>query len=152
MTALLVHSVSPSEHDKQLAFESNTVLESVSALLHDVKLQFLDDDAPRETVFLPATAIRLLSSILKEIAKGNAVTLVPSNATLTTQQAADILNVSRPFLIGLLDAEKLPYQRLGSHRRILLADLMAFKSKVDTARDDAMRQITEEAQELSLGY
>lgn len=74
------------------------------------------------------------------------------NAMLTTQEAADILNVSRPFFIGLLDAGKMPYQRLGSHRRILFKDLIAFKEKTDAARAEAMRQLTEEAQELDMGY
>jgi len=84
--------------------------------------------------------------------KGNAVMPMPINTMLTAQEAADILNVSRPFLVGLLEAGKIPYQRLGSHRRILLQDLMAFRAKTDAARADAMRQLTEEAQELDMGY
>ena len=60
--------------------------------------------------------------------------------------------MSRPFFVGLLEAGKMPYQRLGSHRRILLKDLMAFKEQVDATRAEAMRQLTEEAQELDLGY
>lgn len=80
------------------------------------------------------------------------MTLLPSNAMLTTQEAADVLNVSHPFLIGLLDTGKIPYQRLGSQRRILLKHLMAFKEKTDAAREEALRQLTEEAQELNMGY
>jgi excisionase family DNA binding protein len=124
----------------------------VSTLLHEVRLQLLDEDAPHAAFSLPASALRLLNEVLKEMAKGNAVMFIPVNAMLTTQEAADILNVSRPFLVGLLEAGKIPYQRLGSHRRILFKDLMAFKEKTDAARDDAMWQLTEEAQELDMGY
>jgi excisionase family DNA binding protein len=152
MTALLERTITPTEADRRLASESSQLMETVSTLPHDVRLQFLDADAPHNAISLPAPALRLLNEILKEMAKGNAVTLIPINAMLTTQEAADILNVSRPFLVGLLEAGKMPYQRLGSHRRILFKDLMAFKQKADVARADAMRQLTEEAQELDLGY
>ena len=104
-------------------------METVSTLQHDVRLQFLDADAPQNAFSLPAPALRLLNEILKEMAKGNAVTLIPFNAMLTTQEATDILNVSRPFFIELLDAGQMPYQRLGSHRSILFKDLMSSKKK-----------------------
>ncbi len=152
MTALLERTITPTEEDRRLASESSQLMETVSTLLHDVRLQFLDADAPRNAISLPAPALRLLNEILKEMAKGNAVTLIPTNAMLTTQEAADIMNVSRPFFIGLLEAGKMPYQRLGSHRRILFKDLMDFKEKTDAARAEAMRQLTEEAQELDMGY
>lgn len=152
MANLLERTITPTEDDRRLASESSQFLEPVSILPHEIRMQFLDKDAPQSAFSLPAPALRLLNEILKEMAKGNAVTLIPNNAMLTTQEAADILNVSRPFFIGLLEAGKMPYQRLGSHRRILFQDLMAFKEKTDVARADAMRQLTEEAQELDLGY
>lgn len=71
---------------------------------------------------------------------------------IATQEAADILNVSCPFLIRLLDTEQIPYQRLGSHRRILFQDLIKFKETVAVARTEAIRLLTEEAQELEMGY
>ncbi len=152
MTPLLDRTITPTENDRRLAVESSQFLELVSALPHEIRLQFLDEDAPPTAFTLPATALRLLNEILKEMAKGNAVTLIPTNAMLTTQEAADILNVSRPFFVNLLEAGKMPYQRLGSHRRILFKDLMTFKEKADTARAEAMRRMTEEAQELDMGY
>ena len=75
----------------------------------------------------------------------------PADALLTMQEAADILDVSHAFLVGLLEAEKIPYQRLGDRRRILFQDVIAFKAKMEAARADAMRQLTEEAQELDMG-
>ena len=152
MTTLSERTITPTESDRRLASESSRVLEPLSALPHELKVQFLDDDAQGEAFSIPAPAVRMLNEILKEMAKGNAVTLVPNDAMLSTQEAADILNVSRPFLVGLLEAGKIPYQRLGSHRRILFRDLMGFKTRTDAAGDDAMRQLTEEAQELKLGY
>ena len=152
MTALLERAIAPTENDKRLASESSRLLEPLMALPHEVRMQLLDEAAPPHIFSLPASALRLLNEILKEMAKGNAVTLIPVHAMLTTQEAADILNVSRPFLVGLLEAGRIPYQRLGSHRRILFQDLMAFKAKADCDREEALRLLTEEAQELDMGY
>ena len=152
MNALQERTITPTEEDKRLADASRSCFDIVSTLPYAVRLQFLDEDAPHNAVTLPATVLRLLSEVLNEMAKGNAVTILPNDAMLTTQEAAHILNVSRPFLVGLLEEGRIPYQRLGSHRRILVRDLMAFKANADVERADALRQLTEEAQELNRGY
>src|SRR5689334_19154104 len=102
MTALLERTVTPTEDDKRLASETSPLLEAFASLPHEVRVQFLDAASPGTVLSIPAPALRLLNEILKEMARGNAVTLIPIHALLTTQEAADILNVSRPFLIGLL--------------------------------------------------
>lgn len=152
MPILNERTIPLTEHDKMLASESSRVLEQFGEAVHELRVRLLGEDVPKAELSLPAPAVRMLGNILKEMAKGNSVTLVPNDAILTTQEAADILNVSRPFLVGLLEAGRIPYQRLGSHRRILFGDVMSFKAKTDSARDDAMRQLTEEAQELKMGY
>jgi excisionase family DNA binding protein len=152
MAALLEKTVTPSDNDKRIASETSQFLEPLVSDSREVQFQFVGGASPMQVLSIPAPALRLLNEILKEMAKGNAVTLIPIHALLTTQEAADILNVSRPFLIGLLEAGRMPYQRLGSHRRILFKDLMAFKEKTDTDREEALRALTEEAQELSMGY
>jgi excisionase family DNA binding protein len=152
MATVSERTITATEADKQMATESSRILEPLAARPHDLKLELLDEDMSRQFLNLPAPAVRALSQILKELAKGNSVTLVPNDAMLSTQEAADILNVSRPFVVSLLEAGKIPYQRLGSHRRILFRDLMAFKQKSDASGDEAMRQLTQEAQELGLGY
>jgi excisionase family DNA binding protein len=98
----------------------------------DVRIQ--SDGEPEEMVTIPASAFRLLNDILTQMAQGNAVTLIPIHAELTTQQAADILNVSRPFLIEQVEKNLIPHRKVGSHRRILFKDLMAYKHDMDRKR------------------
>lgn len=105
-----------------------------------------------EQIELPAAAVRLLVDLLSTMAEGNAVTLIPIHAELTTQQAADLLNVSRPFLIRELEADVIPYRKVGSHRRILFSDLMKYKHKIDNKRHEVLDELAAQAQELDMGY
>jgi len=101
---------------------------------------------------LPAGAVAVLMEVLEAMAAGRGVTLIPENAELTTVEAASILNVSRPYLIKLLDEKVIPHRLVGKHRRILIDDVMAYKERIDAAREDVLAQLTAEAQENDMGY
>jgi excisionase family DNA binding protein len=104
------------------------------------------------SVAVPHEAFQILLDALGQLALGNAVKVVPVHAELTTHQAAELLNVSRPYLIVLLDAGKIPHRRVGTHRRIRFTDLMAYKKQDDAVRDAAVAELTRQAEDLGLGY
>ncbi len=114
-----------------------------------LKVREAGQDRPLE---LPAGAAALLMEILEAMAAGRRVTVIPENAELTTVQAADVLNISRPFLIKLLNEKVIPYRRVGKHRRVRIEDVMAYKAKIDQERESVLDQLAREAQELGLGY
>ncbi|TYK47026.1 excisionase family DNA-binding protein [Actinomadura decatromicini] len=103
-----------------------------------------------EALVLPRQAVSLLTYILSQAAAGRGVSVMPSHAELTTQQAADLLNVSRPYLIGLLERETIPYRRVGRHRRIRYDDLMAYKRESEAKNRAAADELAELGQELGI--
>jgi excisionase family DNA binding protein len=156
MTALIsekFETVAPTEAEAQLARESSRRLATHKlGRRSSVRIQLLDDGKEAEAVAVPASALRLFLHLLTEMSQGNAVTLIPTHAELTTQQAADLLNVSRPYLVKLLDEGKIPCRTVGKYRRVRFDDLMAYKRKDDEARAKILDQLTAEAQELGMGY
>lgn len=117
-----------------------------------LQVRVAPDDEPEEAISIPISAIQLLNDILTEMAKGNAVTVCPVHAELTMHQAADMLNVSHPFLIEQLDKGAIPYRKVGDHRRVMCNDLMAYKETMDKNRFEALEELSAIDQELGLGY
>jgi excisionase family DNA binding protein len=105
-----------------------------------------------EALTIPLSALTLLRVILEEMAQGNAITLTPVHAELTTQEAADLLHVSRPFLINLLESGEISYRKVGRHRRVRFDDLTAYKQRTDAARAKVLDELVSQAQELDMGY
>ena len=106
--------------------------------------------ADGERVELPGAVFRLLKDIVRNMQLGRAIVLIPENQQLTTQRAADLLGVSRPYLIKLLEAGELPHHKAGSHRRIYLKDLAAYQKRRDVERKAALDRIAKEAFESGL--
>jgi excisionase family DNA binding protein len=143
--------VAPSEADAILARESARRLASTLAKADGtVRLKVTEPDAGSETVAVPTAAFRLLVVILAEMARGNAVRLIPHHVELTTQEAAEILNVSRPYLVRLLEEGRLPFHRTGTHRRVLFKDVMAFKVGRHRARSNVLDELSKMDQDLGL--
>lgn len=121
-------------------------------LQRDIHLKIVDAEGHEEALDIPKEAFRLLVEILSEMANGNAVSLIPIHAELTTQEAADLLNVSRPFLVKLLETGEIPFHKVGRHRRVRFADLTAYKEHTDSARAEALDELVAQAQEFGTGY
>jgi excisionase family DNA binding protein len=141
----------PSESDVELARTSGQRLAPFARLGRPVKVR-VKGAGEEESIELPAGAVRLLVEILEDMAAGHAVTIVPQHAELTTQQAADFLNVSRPFLVQLLEDKKLPYRKVGTHRRIRFEDVLSYKEAIDADRRKVLDELAAEAQDLDMGY
>jgi excisionase family DNA binding protein len=110
-----------------------------------------EDGTAAQSVTVPREAFDLFLQILGQMANGNAVTIVPVHAELTTQQAADLLNVSRPFVVGLLEQGVLPHRKVWTHRRILFADLAKYQWEDEERRRQIMADLAEEAEKHGLG-
>ncbi|SET29400.1 excisionase family DNA-binding protein [Nonomuraea wenchangensis] len=103
-----------------------------------------------DPLILPREAVSLLAFILAQAAEGGGVTVIPSHAELTTQQAADMLNVSRPYLIKLLETGEIPFRLIGKHRRITYEDLQNYKRRDDAKRRAAADELAQLGQELGI--
>lgn len=103
-------------------------------------------------VILPAALVALLREVLAQLANGNAVTVVPIDAELTTQQAAELLNVSRPYVVHLIETAQLPHRKVGTRRRVRFVDVMAYKKRDEDRRRRVLADLSAQAQDLDLGY
>jgi excisionase family DNA binding protein len=151
MTMLAHRQLPPSPQDAAIARTSGQLLSRYASQRRPLTLRVrdADQDQPLE---LPTGAVALLMDILEAMAAGRGVTIIPENAELTTVQAAEILNVSRPFLIKLLEENAIPHRKVGKHRRIRMEDVMAYKARIDRDREAVLDQLVREAQEQDMGY
>lgn len=116
------------------------------------ELSLTDRDGVAHKVSIPVSALRLFVELLTELGEGNMVKLVPVHAELTTQEAADLLNISRPTLIKLLNDDEIPYHRVGNRRKILFSDLQNYKKRIEKARLATLEELSALDQELGMGY
>ncbi len=149
MPALADEPLLPTAQDVRVATELIFELNSAKGKRRP---KFLLSSNKGEQIELSEGAYVLLVKVLEEMSKGNGIMVMPIHAELTTQQAADFLNVSRPFLIGLLEKGELPFRTVGRHRRVRLEDMMKYKKLNDEKRLAALDELVAQAQELNLGY
>ncbi|HEY9389077.1 MAG TPA: helix-turn-helix domain-containing protein [Mycobacteriales bacterium] len=151
MGSLLSSQTEPDENDVSIAIGALPHIKDYLARHPEVgTVRLVVDGEDGETLVVPRGAVELLARILAHMAAGHGVSVVPSHAELTTQQAADILNVSRPFLIGLLDAGEIEYRRVGAHRRIKAASLLDYMRRDDKRRRDAADELSALTRDLGL--
>ena len=151
MTTIAHRHLPPSAQDAAIARVSGQLLSRYVETRAPLKLR-VTESKPVEPIELPAGAVALLMDILEAMAAGRGVTMIPQNAELTTVQAAEVLNVSRPFLIKLLDEKKIPHRKVGRHRRVLMEDVMNYKAAIDAEREAVLDRLAAEAQEQGMGY
>ena len=142
----------PTPEEITMAEES---IGKISAYMHSTKepaIQLITRGKPSAPISVPDAVIKTLVKFLTQIAKGNAVTIIPVHMEITTQQAADLLNVSRPFLVSLLEEGKIPFRRVGTRRRVLAKDVLEYKEAIDKKRNEVLDELVEEAQKHNMGY
>lgn len=151
-----VISIAVKQNSEALVQAARESARNLSIFLHthaDIQeIQIGSSTGDTQQVHIPTQALHLLREILVELGMGNDVRIIPVTAELTTQEAADIINVSRPFLVQLLERGEIHYHKVGTHRRIRYDDLMAHKEKSDAARRQAMDDLVVQAQEMGMGY
>ena len=133
---------------EDLNLSSNKLLDQLDTAT-GIRIQIQDSSKPIE---VPSKALKLLYTILEHMSDGKSVSVMPTESELSTQQAADLLNVSRPHLIKLLENEIIPYRMVGKHRRVFLKDILLYQKIQDKERSNQLDYLTAQAQELNLGY
>lgn len=145
-------SIAPSAKESQLAGETVRRLRTGKSKGAELHVHLVEAGHVDEVLPVPASAMTLFIQLLNELAEGNSVILVPTHGELTTQQAADLLNVSRPYLLKLLETGELPFYNMSGHRHVKLHDVMAYKQQIDHARLQVLDELAEQAQKLDMGY
>lgn len=151
MTAVLERAT---KKEQVIAKESlpdiSRLIRSISKQDDPISLEVNDHELIR--VKISFKVLKLLREIISMMADGKAFTLIPQDSEVSTQQAAEMLNVSRPFIVKLLESGVIPYKKIGAHRRIQIEDLLAYTRIQDARKEDALQKLSDEAQKLGLGY
>ena len=145
--------VSPDQfttEDRDAALAASVALAQLAGA-GDVQVEAGHGHNQKQAFVLPAAAVELLGRLLGELAQGRTVTMMPTDATLTTQQAADMLNVSRLYVVRLLDDGALPYTMVGMHRKVTLLDTLAYKRQQAARSEQALDELAALDQEMNLG-
>lgn len=134
----------------QLCSRELTAFLKTKAEIH--ALHLTDDEGVALGVDIPMSALRLLVEVLTQLGQGNAIHLIPVHTQLTTQEGADMLNISRPSFIKLLDDGLIPHHRVGNRRKVAYSDVLAYKQNMDTKRLDTLDELSKLDQSMDMGY
>ena len=145
----IVHLPTPAEVE-EAKVASRTL--SKYAGVERVTLSLRGCNGESDDLVLPGHVLQILLDVLSELSKGNAISLVPHNQEVSTQEAAGLLNVSRPFLVGLLEKGEMPFRKVGVHRRVLLMDVLEYKERCDHQRTKVLDELTKFSQDKDMGY
>lgn len=153
MTHAITNAPLPSAAESASARESSRNLAVVlDSKAETQQFDFTNDRGEVQHVTLSKTALKLFIEVLAQIGNGNAVSIIPIHAELTTQEAADLLNVSRPYLVQLLEKNEIPFRKVNTHRRVLYQHVIEYKERIDAERRKALDELAAQAQELNMGY
>jgi excisionase family DNA binding protein len=145
-------SVKPGEVNAETAARALRRIKGyLQAHPHDTSdIELLVEAGADDALVVPRPVVELVAHMLGQLAEGRGISVIPSQAELSTQQAADMLNVSRPYLIGLLESGKIRFRTVGRHRRVRFEDLMEYKRHDDLERRSAADDLADLSQELEL--
>jgi excisionase family DNA binding protein len=149
-TAVPEHVLSPDPSEQDELIELREQLDRIARRRRRPVAKLVSPDGVE--VEIPASAFAALQAVVRDMAQGHTITLIPHDKELTTKEAADILNVSRPFLVKLLDHGDIPYHRVGTHRRLNVEDVLAYRELRAARRREKLRELTELSEQLEGGY
>jgi excisionase family DNA binding protein len=151
MAGRTIGSIDPGDIDAEVADRAaRRIRDYLEGHPEEDLIEVLGEVGVDDALVIPRPTAVLFAQILDALAKGQGVQIIPKAAELTTQQAADMLNVSRPYLITLLESRQIPFRRVGRHRRITFEDLMEYKRHDDLKRRAAADDLAELSEELDL--
>lgn len=148
-TQKIVHL--PTQTEVEQAKQSSRTL-SKYANADRVQLALRGNNGESDDLVLPGHVLQILLDVLSEMSQGNAISLIPYHQEVSTQEAANLLNVSRPFLVKLLEHGDIPFRKVGAHRRVLLQDLLDYKERIDQQRSQTLDELGQFSQDEGMGY
>ena len=151
MTGRAISSIDPADVDADAADRAaRRIGDYLSSHPEEDLIEVLGETGDDEALVIPRPTVVMLVQVLELLARGHGVQIIPKEIELTTQQAADLLNVSRPYIIGLLESRQIPFRKVGRHRRITFEALMEYKRQDDLKRRAAADELADLSQELGL--
>ncbi|PWQ96859.1 excisionase family DNA-binding protein [Leucothrix pacifica] len=141
----------PSEEDIAQAKESSRILAKY-ADMDRVRMTLKGNEGQGDDLILPGPVVQLLLNVLSEVSQGNAVNIMPIHAELSTQEAANILNVSRPHLVKLLEQGEIDFHKVGTHRKVLAKNIIEYKERITKQRHEVLDELVSVSQEMGMGY